>query len=162
MNNENAEIKDAEDSNPLFDIIQNLQSKLGTQQEEPVPNINFNQNQQTQSNNNKDSSELNMNNIFELLNNVGIGNSQNNENKVTQNTNSQIQPNLSNLNIDLSTIMKFQRFFTSMNKADPRKNLLTSLKPFLRETRQKNIDTYITLLGVINALDIFANKGSDY
>lgn len=162
MNNENAEIKDAEDSNPLFDIIQNLQSKLGTQSEEQTSNINFNQNQQSQSNNSKDSSEFNMNNIFELLNNVGTHNSQNNENKSTKNTNSQNQPNFSNLNIDLSTIMKFQRFFTSMNKADPRKNLLTSLKPFLRETRQKNIDTYITLLGVINALDIFANKGSDY
>lgn len=160
MNSDNAEIKDTTDSNPLFDIIQNLQSKLGTQSEEQSPNINFNQNQQ-QNNNNKDSSEFNMNNIFELLNNVGTHNSQNNENNSTQ-TNSQNQPNFSNLNIDLSTIMKFQRFFTSMNKADPRKNLLTSLKPFLRETRQKNIDTYITLLGVINALDIFANKGSDY
>lgn len=137
----NSEIKDSDDSNPLFDIIQNLQSKLGTQTEESPKN-------------NIDSSELNTNNIFELLKGVGIGNNE-------QNSNSQNQPNPSNLNIDLSTIMKFQRFFSSMNKADPRKNLLTSLKPFLRETRQKNIDTYITLLGVINALDIFANKGSD-
>lgn len=137
----NSEIKDSDDSNPLFDIIQNLQSKLGTQTEESPKN-------------NIDSSELNTNNIFELLKGVGIGNNE-------QNSNSQNQPNPSNLNIDLSTIMKFQRFFSSMNKTDPRKNLLTSLKPFLRETRQKNIDTYITLLGVINALDIFANKGSD-
>jgi len=161
MNSDNSEIKDSEDSNPLFDIIQNLQSKLGGSTEEQKANINFNQNQQILTNNNKDSSEFNINNIFEMLNNVGNNNSKNNGNNATQNVNSQNQPNFSNLNIDLSTIMKFQRFFSSMNKADPRKNLLTSLKPFLRETRQKNIDTYITLLGVINALDIFANKGSD-
>lgn len=156
----NAEIKDTDDSNPLFDIIQNLQNKLGNQTEEHTSNINFNENQYNPINN-KDSSELNLNNILELLKGVGINDSQNNVNEVTGKANSQTNLNLSNFNLDLSTIMKFQRFFTSINKADPRKNLLTSLKPFLRETRQKNIDTYITLLGVINALDIFANKGSD-
>lgn len=76
------------------------------------------------------------------------------------NTNNNVS-NTPNFNIDLNTIMKFQKIFSATNQNDPRKNLLNSLKPFLRETRQKNIETYITLLGVINALDIFTNKGSD-
>ena len=161
MNNDNSEIKDAEEINPLFDIIQNIQNKLGNSTDNNSQSTHYNPNTQ-QKNNNKDSSELNINGIFEMLKSVGNNDYKSNENNTIQNSNSQSESNSSNLNIDLSTIMKFQRFFSSMNKADPRKNLLTSLKPFLRETRQKNIDTYITLLGVINALDIFANKGSDH
>lgn len=139
------------DDNPLFDIIQNLQSKMSNEPQnntvtpEPITSTS-------------DSSEFNLNNIMEMLNNVGI--KKNTSNNETINTNSQA-PNSSNLNLDLGTIMKFQKLFNTTNQNDPRKNLLTSLKPFLRETRQKNIDTYITLLGVINALDIFTNKGSD-
>lgn len=148
MNNKN---ETRTEDNPLFDIIQNLQAKMSnesptnTATPEPISSTN-------------DSSEFNLNNIMEMLNNVGLNkNTSNNEPVTANNTTS----NTSNLNIDLGTIMKFQKLFSNTNQNDPRKNLLTSLKPFLRETRQKNIDTYITLLGVINALDIFANRGSD-
>ena len=68
---------------------------------------------------------------------------------------------LSNLNINMDTIMKVQRAVTALNQSDPRKNLLMSLKPFLRETRKGNIDTYITAIGIINALAVFGNNGSD-
>lgn len=147
----NNETEARTDDNPLFDIIQNLQSKMSNEPQnntvtpEPITSTS-------------DSSEFNLNNIMEMLNNVGIKkNTSNNESINTNNATA----NSSNLNLDLGTIMKFQKFFNTTNQNDPRKNLLTSLKPFLRETRQKNIDTYITLLGVINALDIFTNKGSD-
>lgn len=133
------------DTNPIFDIIQTLQSKMN----EPNPPTNNSQNSP---------SELNQNSIIDMLK---ILNLQNHSNETKTNLSGNSNANTSNLNIDLNTIMKFQKIFTSMNKTDPRKNLLTSLKPFMRETRQKNIDTYITLLGVINALDIFTNKGSE-
>lgn len=148
MNNEN---ETRTEDNPLFDIIQNLQAKMSNESPtntvtpEPISSTN-------------DSSEFNLNNIMEMLNNVGLKKNTSNNEPVTANN---TVPNTSNLNIDLGTIMKFQKLFSNTNQNDPRKNLLTSLKPFLRETRQKNIDTYITLLGVINALDIFTNKGSD-
>lgn len=150
MNNENIGEQSNADANPLFDIIQNLQSKLSNQTStntttpEPITSTN-------------DSSEFNLNNIMDLLNNVGM-NKKTHEDEVNNNN---IASSIPNLNIDLNTIMKFQKIFSAANQNDPRKNLLTSLKPFLRETRQKNIDTYITLLSLINALDIFTNKGSD-
>lgn len=65
MNNEH-QIEDSRaEENPLFDIIQNLQSKLSNQSSasnttpEPITSTN-------------DSSELNINNIMEMLNNVGL------------------------------------------------------------------------------------------
>lgn len=151
------EIKEANDANPLFDIIQNIQSKLNSDtSSEQIKNNNYN----VDNINNEESNKLDINKLMGMLKNVGIGETKNKiENKIEPNFNSQQEQTSSNLNLDLSTIMKFQRVFSSLNKADPRKNLLTSLKPFLRETRRKNIDTYITLLGIINALDAFTNKG---
>ena len=49
-----------------------------------------------------------------------------------------------------------------MNKEDPRKNLLLSLKPFLRNDRQRNVDTYIFVLGILNVLDSFNNGDSGF
>ena len=70
MNNENLEIQNNDDSNPLFDIIQNLQSKLGTNDNTPndISNIN--------PNNTSGSSDFNFNNVLELLKGVGTQNSQ--------------------------------------------------------------------------------------
>jgi hypothetical protein len=48
-----------------------------------------------------------------------------------------------------------------MNTNDPKKNLLLSLKPFLRKSRQDKIGEYVTILTVLNALKIFEKKGSD-
>ncbi|MNP28799.1 hypothetical protein D3C76_1217920 [compost metagenome] len=61
----------------------------------------------------------------------------------------------------MNTILKMQRMLGSMNKSDPRKNLLLSLKPFLRQSRQDKLNEYITILSVTSALGIFGGKGSD-
>lgn len=94
------------EDNPLFDIIQNLQSKLSVKTEtdnstpEPITSKS-------------DSSEFNLNNIMEMLNNVGINkNTSNNESINTNNS----KANSSNLNIDLGTIMKFQRLFNTTTR----------------------------------------------
>lgn len=63
--------------------------------------------------------------------------------------------------ISPSTILKFQRIISSMNKSDPKKNLLLSLKPFLRKSRQDKLNEYITMLTIANAIEIFGSKGSD-
>lgn len=132
-------------SNPIFDIIQSLQSSLN----EPEVKNNYSTEPQ---NDKKDLSELDVPKVLNILKNLGITNS-NDGNSMNNDT--------SNQNFDISSIMNFQKIFSGVNKADPRKNLLYSLKPFLRETRQKNIDTYVTLLGVINALNIFSGKDRD-
>lgn len=86
-----------------------------------------------------------MNNDFSNILNL-LGNTQNTESK-TQSA------------LDLSTLLNFQRIFSSLNSKDPRKNLLTSLKPFMRPSRQKNIDTYINLLSILSAINLFSEKG---
>lgn len=128
---------------PIFDIIQSIQSKLNE------PNNAITEKEQIKSK--KDLSEFDIPKMLELLSSMGI----------KKNTEESPLSGILNQNFDLSSIMKFQKAFSGVNQADPRKNLLYSLKPFLRETRQKNIDTYVTLIGVITALNIFSDKDRD-
>ena len=80
------------------------------------------------------------------------------------NTNQKAAPSASNpfMNLDMETMMKFGKIISSMNREDPRKNLLLSLKPFLRNDRQKNVDTYIFVLGILNVLDSFNSEDSGF
>jgi hypothetical protein len=64
-------------------------------------------------------------------------------------------------NFDLDTIIKFKNIFNDINnKNNPRNALLTSLKPFLRENRQKKLDQYIKIANLLGVLAIL-NKDSD-
>lgn len=142
MNEQINEIKNTNSDNPILDIVNSIQSKL-------------NENNSGQINNNeptkKDLSGLDISKILE-----GFTSATNKNNFNTSTINSS-----PGINLDMNTIMNFQKVLSGVNQADPRRDLLTSLKPFLRETRQKNIDTYITLLGVMKAFNIFTNKDRD-
>lgn len=69
--------------------------------------------------------------------------------------------NSSDFNIDPNTIFKIQKMMSNFTKNDPKRNLLKSLKPFLRKSRQDKLGEYITILSVIDAIDIFGSKGSE-
>jgi len=142
MNEQVNEITNTNSDNPILDIVNSIQSKL-------------NENNSNQINNNepekKDLSGLDISKILE-----GFTSATNKNNFNTSTINSS-----PGINLDMNTIMNFQKVLSGVNQADPRRDLLTSLKPFLRETRQKNIDTYITLLGVMKAFNIFTNKDRD-
>lgn len=145
MANEVKEVDPNTSNNPIFDIVSSIQSKLNESNNGVLS-------PQNENNNKKDLSGLDISKLIDILNSSGTNNS--------TNINSAPQtPNLSG--IDLGTIMKFQNVLSGFNQSDPRQNLLSSLKPFLRETRQKNIDTYITLLGVMKAFNIFTSKDRD-
>ncbi len=61
--------------------------------------------------------------------------------------------------IDIETILKIKSIIEKLNqKDDPRSNLLHSLKPYLRESRQKKLDEYSNLLKIVSLSDIFKNK----
>lgn len=61
--------------------------------------------------------------------------------------------------IDIETILKIKSIMEKLNqKDDPRSNLLHSLKPYLRESRQKKLDEYSNLLKIVSLSDIFKNK----
>lgn len=58
--------------------------------------------------------------------------------------------------IDIETIMKMKKIVEQMNKKDdPRVNLLLSLKPYLKETRQTKVEQYIQLFKLSSVIDIF-------
>ncbi len=139
------EIPNNSSDNPILDIVNSIQSKLNENSSNTIINQNINES------NKKDLSGLDISKMLESLTGATTKN-----NFTAPNTNIN-----SGFNLDLNTLMNFQKVLSGVNLADPRRDLLTSLKPFLRETRQKNIDTYITLLGVMKAFNIFTNKDRD-
>ncbi len=143
MNNDMNEMGD-QTPNPILDIVASIQSKLNESNngETNTPKQNIN----------TDYGGLDISKIVNLLHS--------NNSKSDINTENKINPAPLG-GFDLNSIMKFQNALSGMNTPDPRQNLLSSLKPFLRETRQKNIDTYISLLGVMKAFNLFNSKDRD-
>lgn len=61
--------------------------------------------------------------------------------------------------IDLETIMKIKSIIETLNtKNDPRSNLLYSLKPYLRKSKQSKLDQYANLLKITQMTDLFKNE----
>lgn len=90
---------------------------------------------------NKDSISPDMiNNIMGMLNNND------------SNTNSS---NSANSDIDIGTILKMKSLFEKMNNSnDPRSNLLQSLRPYLKESRQSKLDQYIQMSKILQILPL--------
>lgn len=128
-----------DNTNQLFDLISNIQAKL-------------NSNDDNNSSPNDSSSQSTKNN--ETSSNTNEKNEENNSS--CDNTNG-----FDFSNIDINTILKMQGILSSFNKNSPKKNLLYSLKPFLNQSRQDKLGEYITILSIIDAIDIFGKKGSD-
>lgn len=173
----------SENSQELFNLIQSIQSKMNITNAEDINNENTSKTENNNNNldelfenvvnttknidNNKNNSNsMDFSGIASLLQNIDLGsivgmfsNKSNNQNEEFNTTTSD---NDSIFNgIDPSTILKFQRVLNSMNKTDPKKNLLLSLKPFLRKSRQDKLNEYVTMLTIANAIGIFGSKGSD-
>lgn len=65
-------------------------------------------------------------------------------------------------NIDMQTIMKIKSIMDTMNKKDdPKSNLLYSLKPYLRKSKQAKLDQYVNLLKISQVTGLFNNKEGD-
>lgn len=127
----NEENKDA-----LNNLINSIQEKMG---------------------NNVETSGEQASNISSLLNTL------NSNNKSSQQEESENNANNSNPfdSIDPSIFLKIQQVMSAMNSSSPQKDLLISLKPFLRKSRQDKMSDYLTILSVISILESFKNKGSD-
>lgn len=99
-------------------------------------------------------------NIKEAINSFKNSSSSNN---INANTNNENTNNNDNPEIDINTILKMKQIIDSMNtnKNDPRSNLLMSLKPYLKESRQKKVDQYIQLFGLSKAFEMFNFLGGD-
>lgn len=64
--------------------------------------------------------------------------------------------------IDMNTMMKMKSIMENMNnKNDPSYNLLNSLKPYLRESRQEKVDQYANLLNFSKIAEAFNNSNNN-
>ena len=107
-------------------------------------------NTSTTSSSNSESSQNSLNitpeMITQLANTIKSTNYSNNtDNTDKNNSTSKVNPE-KNLNLDFDTLLKIKNIIECFNeKDDTRANLLYSLKPYLRESRQKKIDQYVNL-----------------
>ena len=103
--------------------------------------------------------------IKNIINNFSSNNKNSNAedissaNKHSSNTSS----SESNSDIDIGMILKMKKIMDSMknNKDDPRANLLLSLKPYLKNSRQEKVDQYIKLFNMSKVFEVINPLGGD-
>ena len=161
----------ANNDNYLFDLIQNIQSKMNNESSNSVAsedtNTNTNTNTNTDTVTNNNTNGFNFSNLFDMLNN-NTSNSDSNSNLQTENSNFDINNLFSmfnntenNSNTDENiNFNKIQNILSTLTKKDPRKELLIALKPFLRKSRQDKINEYLMYLTIASSLGIF-NKNDN-
>ena len=93
--------------------------------------------------------------LSSMINNESSQNTstQNSSNNNSTNMNSEFSSN----NIDMNTILKMQEIIKAMNSEshNSRSNLLRSLKPYLKQSRQDKVEQYIQLLNVEKIIKLF-------
>lgn len=138
----------------IFNLIQNIQSRLNNELDNSSEQSEKKNNQNKVKNidNNNKNNGFDISNILSILSNSSNENSNNNESEESSSFFDSIDPNL---------FFKLQKIIVSLGKKDPKKDLLISLKPFLRKSRQDKLGEYITILTVIRAFEAFNDKGSD-
>lgn len=122
----------------------------------------------------KDLSNMLENNNVDTNNNFsGINNLGDNFDNIFSNFTSSSNNNMNNdsnannnfdfSNIDMATIMKIKNIMGKMNskKDDPKSNLLTSLKPYLRASKKEKLDKYMKMMNLTSVIEVFNNIGGD-
>lgn len=91
-----------------------------------------------------------INNLLGMLNNTNVAEEETHKEQSSSN------------NIDFENILRMKSIIEKMNsREDPRSNLLLSLKPYLKESRQDKVDQYIQLLNMSKILEVFPFMGGD-
>ena len=92
-------------------------------------------------------------------NNSSNNNSNNTKSNFSSNTNTNSTNDFNLNNIDINTIMKVKSLMDKMNeKDDPRNNLLSSLKPYLRDEKKEKLDQYANLMNIAKISDLFKKE----
>ncbi len=121
----------------LNNLIASIQEKMGNDNSNSATDI--------------DNTSPDFSSLINTLNKKNENNEENNSNN-KQDT---------GFNIDPSIFLKIQKIISAMNSNTPQKDLLLSLKPFLRKSRQDKMSDYLTILSVISIIESFSNKGSE-
>ena len=159
--NENIPVtNDTDNSEAISKLIESIQSKLNNELDTSNnQDITQNSNLSSDNINNQKNSNENPNSNFDLGSIMGLLGNLNSNNNSNTDTSNDSSFNFSNL--DPALFSKLQKIVVSLGKKDPKKDLLVSLKPFLRKSRQDKIGEYITILTIIRAFEAFNEKGSD-
>ena len=142
--------KEKDNSEAISNLIQSIQSKLNN---ENLSSTNENKTEDISScdNDKETSNSSSSNSNFDISNIIGfLGKINNSENS-----------GFNFDNLDPKLFSKISQIVVSLGKKDPKKDLLISLKPLLRKSRQDKIGEYITILTIIKAFEAFNDKGSD-
>lgn len=110
--------------------------------------------------NTKNLNKLNAEEINEKLKSININEVLSNfSNSQANNTNQNQNSNSGNQNtIDMETIMKVKNIMEKMNiQNDANSNLLYSLKPYLRESKQAKLDQYANLMKFSQIANLLKN-----
>lgn len=103
-----------------------------------------------------------VNNLFSMLNNSNSSGNTSDSSSDSSNSNNNQNNENSSSGIDIETIMRMKTIIDKMNvKDDPRSNLLQSLKPYLKESRQSKVDQYIQLMNMSKVMDVFPFMGGE-
>lgn len=104
-------------------------------------------------------------NIFSQIqanmpNNSDDSNNFNNSNDSNDSNNSSKKNSSS---IDIETLMKMKSIIEKLNTNNsPNSNLLNSLKPYLRKSKQSKLDQYVNLMKLSQVTDLFKNEKGDF
>lgn len=141
----------------MDDFMQNLNSMLNGKE---IPDniksmlgsiMSNNSNSTTASNQNKNKGNI------PSTGNASSNNSTDEGNRFNNSSNSGIDFS----NIDIGTIMKMQQIVKAMNteQSNSRANLLRSLKPYLKPSRQEKVEQYIQLFNMEKVIELMNNDG---
>lgn len=120
-------------------------------------NRNTNINSNNTDNNNKSNNNTSNNNFEDNFQNIFSNFN------VNSNNNSNSNNGFDFSNIDMATIMKIKNIMSKVNsnKDDPKSNLLTSLKPYLRDSKKEKLDKYMKVMNLTSVIEVFNNIGGD-
>lgn len=159
----------------MSDMIKNLSSMLnGKEIPEDIKNIisniaSNNSNHSHHSNNSNYHNNSNNNNSSSNNNSYNTSNTNNYSSNTQYNDDVSSDSRSNNFNekstpdIDIGMILKMKQIMDSMksNKDDPRANLLLSLKPYLKNSRQEKVDQYIKLFNMSKVFEVINPLGGD-
>ena len=126
------------------EMIQNFSKMLSQTQ-------NGNSNNNGSSNSNSNDYQNNTSNNFAQSNNNSSSNSSGNGS------------NFDFSNIDMNAVMKMASNLNlnNSNRNDPRGNLLSALKPYMRDSKKGKMDYYMNLLNMAKMADLFKNNSNN-
>ena len=141
-----------ENSN-MSDLVNNFKDIFNNQ------SSNTSTSKSTDSQNNLNITPEMINNLANMLKSSDLSsNTVQNQKEETVNSSSSSENNT----LDFSTILKIKNIMDSLNQNDDaRSKMLYSLKPYLRESRQKTIDQYVNIFKFSGIAKLFRNEKGD-